>query len=213
MTTTDTNKPVADDQPPAGTATVQPTAGGPPGEAQPPKPIEGPRLQALADGVSAIMKRSVHDFLQWSNGFLNWSNSQLLNGIPVPPQAHADYQGRLSWLIAFLEQFSESVAILQGAGSPEPAAQLNEYLNGLRGLLATHKETRSAMQADDFATAQKIQGIQNEMSKTNAAAAAERLALQKDAAATNFATHADLLRKQQESSDRHHGNIMGLLKS
>ena len=174
--------------------------------------LAGPQLESLAEEIGTILQRMVHEFMQWGEQFMNWVHAQQMNGFQVPIEAHADYRGRLTWLIGSIDQFSETCSILAAAGQKRPAALLGDYLNGLRGLQAKLEATLGAMQADNFATDQKIRNIGAQMFDTNVQAANTRLGIRRAGDAATAAINSATQQKQQQAFDAQVGRMMGLFR-
>ena len=147
--------------------------------------LAGPQLESLAEEIGTILQRMVHEFMQWGEQFMNWVHAQQMNGFQVPIEAHADYRGRLTWLIGSIDQFSETCSILAAAGQ---------------------------MQADNFATDQKIRNIGAQMFDTNVQAANTRLGIRRAGDAATAAINSATQQKQQQAFDAQVGRMMGLFR-
>lgn len=152
--------------------------------------------------LTGIVKKMVHEHMNWVAGWNNWANQMLMNMQPIPPQAHADFANRQRWLDDFIAQFEPVAAILKSNGHGDFAAALAEYQDGFDRLSTTRRETSAAMMAEDAATQRELINIQNKIAADDLRAAGTRHKLQKETAAYVQEKAAEGIAAQQESNRR-----------
>lgn len=150
--------------------------------------------------LTGIVKKMVHEHMNWVAGFNNWANQMLMNMQPIPPQAHADFANRQRWMDDFLAQFDPIADILKSNGHGGFAAALAEYQEGFGRLSTTRREMSTGMMAEDAATQRELINLQNKIAADDLKAAATRHKLQKETAAYVQEKTADGIAAQQESN-------------
>ena len=158
--------------------------------------------KGVSEGIAAILASLFEEHMQWNNGFLQWSNQQLMYGQPIPPQADADFINRQNWIIGHMKRFEAPAQILARAGDRALADAVKFYADGLTKLLKDFQATKGRIAADDAATAGKIAAINDKMHADTLAGGAARLKMQQDTFRDTFEMNAKTMADQRASFER-----------
>ena len=161
-----------------------------------------PDAAALGEAIAEILATSVNEHMQWNTGFFQWSQAQLTNFQPVPPQAYADFANRQNWMIGFIQRFTKTAEILSKAGDSTLSSAIATYLDGFRRLMKDFDAMQGHIASDYAATAAKLQGIQSKMHADTLAAGAARMDIQNKTFAETFQRQSETMANQRGSFER-----------